>query len=286
MNIIDKNNKIFKSEEYVKDKFLFAILEKKINDPNAKIMSDGENYIITNESEERGPWIWTKDNFDNIKLKEIEELIRLYLVKDKMTFTCKKELYNMLIEDGFKLVDKSDYFEMGFMRCDKLKEPKANDGRLSKAKAEEREIIADYICRFNDFMDESVKEHKPTEEEMKKYFLEKADEEIANDKFFVLRNNEDKIVSMAHYKVSTDGTAKVGLVYTPDEERGKGYAAKIVHDITAILLENGYIPVLYTDQNYPNSNKAYFNAGYENGGTLVNFSCNKELLKKDEEIVK
>ena len=226
MNIIDKNNKIFKSEEYVKDKFLFTIFEKKINDPNAKIMSDGENYIITNESEERGPWIWTKDNFDNIKLKEIEELIRLYLVKDKMTFTCKKELYNMLIEDGFKLVDKSDYFEMGFMRCDKLKEPKANDGRLSKAKAEEREIIADYICRFNDFMDESVKEHKPTEEEMKKYFLEKADEEIANDKFFVLRNNEDKIVSMAHYKVSPDGTAKVGLVYTPDEERGKGYAGR------------------------------------------------------------
>ena len=59
----------------------------------------------------------------------------------------------------------------------------------------------------------------------------------------------------------------------------KGYAAKIVHDITAILLEKGYIPVLYTDQNYPNSNKAYFNAGYENSGTLVNFSCNKELEK-------
>ena len=279
MNIIDKNNEIFKSKEYVKDKFLFAIFEKKINDPNAKIMSDGENYIITNESEERGPWIWTKDNIDDVKIKEIEELIRLYLVKDKMTFTCKKEIYNKLIEDGFKLIDKSDYFEMGFMKCEKLKEPKTNDGKLSKAKVEERKIIADYICKFNDFMDESVKEHMPTEEEINQYFLEKADEEIANDKFYVLRNNEDKIVSMAHYKVSPDGTAKVGLVYTPDEERGKGYAAKIVHDITAILLEKGYIPVLYTDQNYPNSNKAYFNAGYENGGTLVNFSCNKELEK-------
>ena len=47
-NIISKDNKIFKSEGYKKDKYLYAIFEKKINHEDAKIMSDWKNYIITN----------------------------------------------------------------------------------------------------------------------------------------------------------------------------------------------------------------------------------------------
>ena len=281
MKLIDKKNKVFKSNDYVNDKLLFVIFEKKINNENAKIMSDEENYIITNESEERAPWIWSKDNFDRNKLKEIEKLIRLYLVKDKMTFTCKKELYDALLEDNFELIDKSDYFEMGFMKCTKLKDTKQNDGRLDKAKKEERELIAKYIYEFDNSMDESVKNNIPTtKEELRQYYLDEADKEINGEDFYVLRNSKDKIVCMAHYKTNIDGTAKLGLVYTPMEERGKGYAAKIVHDMTGILLDKGFIPVLYTDQNYPNSNKAYLNAGYENGGTLVNFSCTKKQKEK------
>jgi predicted GNAT family acetyltransferase len=91
-----------------------------------------------------------------------------------------------------------------------------------------------------------------------------------------LRNPQWKIVSMAHYTINTDWTAKVGLVYTPEEERWKSYAAKLVHEITGIILEKWYVPVLYTDQKYPNSNKAYANAGYENGGTLINFGCKRK----------
>jgi hypothetical protein len=52
-NIISKDDEVFKSEEYQKDKYLFMILEKKINHEDAKIMSDGKNYVIVNESEER-----------------------------------------------------------------------------------------------------------------------------------------------------------------------------------------------------------------------------------------
>ena len=275
---IDKNNKIFKTKEYEKDKLLFAIFEKKINLDNAFIMSDEENFAITNESIERAPWIWTKEHFDIKALKDIEILIEKYLVKDRMTFTCKKELYDYLVKDGFDLIDKSDYFEMGFMKCSLLKETKKNDGMLSKIKREERELLAQYIYEFDNFMDDSVKTARPTtNEELKSYYLDKADKEIKSDKFYVLRNSNKKIVSIAHYDVSENKIAKVGLVYTPVEERGKGYASKIVHDLTAILLENGLIPVLYTDQNYPNSNKAYANSGYENGGVLVNFSCDRTL---------
>jgi hypothetical protein len=102
METIDKNNKIFQSNEYKKDKYLFSVFETKINDENARIMSDGENYVITNESEDRRPRIRTKDNFDRSKLNEIEESIRLYLIKHKTTLTSKKELYDALVEDNFE----------------------------------------------------------------------------------------------------------------------------------------------------------------------------------------
>ena len=75
MKVIDRDNKIFKSDEYTKDKYLFFILEKKINHENAQIISDEENYVITNESPETNPWIWTKDNFDKSKIRSLGDYI-------------------------------------------------------------------------------------------------------------------------------------------------------------------------------------------------------------------
>lgn len=276
MKTIDTNNKVFKSEEYLKDKYLFNVFEKKIQDENAKIMSDEENYIITNESEERAPWIRTKDNIDQFVLKEIEEVIRLYLVKDKMTFTCKKELYDKLIEDDFVLIDKADYFELGFMLCKKLKDTKPNDGRLDKVKPEERELIEKYIYNFEMFVDDSVTNYSSkSPEQIKKECSEVAEEEMNNPNFYVLRNKDNKIVCMAHFRINKNWTGTTWLVYTPDEERGKWYAAKLVHELTKIILEQWCVPVLYTDQNYPNSNKAYANTWYENKWMLVSFTCRK-----------
>lgn len=274
--IIDKNHGIFNSDEYLKDKYLYFIFEKKINNENAKIMSDWENYVITNESAETNPWIWTKDNFDKSKLKDIEDLIRLYLVKDRMTFTCKKELYYALVNDNFDLIDKASYFELWFMKCEELKETKPNDWWLDKAKLEEIDVIADFIRKFNEFQDDHVSHYSSkTDEQIKAECLQAAENEINDDNFYVLRNGDNKIVCMAHYRINSNWIGKVWLVYTPDEERWKWYAAKLVHELTKMLLDKWYIPILYTDQNYPNSNKAYANAWYENGWTLVCFACDK-----------
>jgi len=45
--------------------------------------------------------------------------------------------------------------------------------------------------------------------------------------------------------------------------------------MTNEILSKGYVPLLYTDYNYIASNKAYKNAGYEDKGILINFSCSK-----------
>ena len=111
--------------------------------------------------------------------------------------------------------------------------------------------------------------------------MEQASLDIAkmmnSDTFYVWRNASGKVVCMVDYKV-IDNQAKLSHVYTPVEERGKAYAANLIHDLTAKLLSEGLVPLLYTDYNYPASNKAYINAGYEDTGILINFSCSKEYL--------
>ena len=277
MEVIDKNNRIFQSNEYKKDKYLFSVFETKINDVNARIMSDGENYVIVNESEDRRPRIRTKDNFDRSKLNEIEESIRSYLVKHKTTLTSKKELYDALVEDDFEWIDRSDYFELWFMKCERLRDTKPNDGRLDRVRPEEKDIIAKYIYNFENFMDDSITNYSSkTPDEIEEECMKRTEQEMNNPNFYVLRNVSDKIVCMAHYTIYTDRTGKVWLVYTPDEERWKWYATKLVHELTKMILDKWYVPILYTDKSYPNSNKAYANAGYEDGGSLISFSVVKK----------
>ena len=61
------------------------------------------------------------------------------LPKDK--FTCKKELYDILVERKFPYLNKDDYFEMGFLICHKTKEPKLCDGILSRSTEEDRNTL-------------------------------------------------------------------------------------------------------------------------------------------------
>lgn len=49
--------------------------------------------------------------------------------------------------------------------------------------------------------------------------------------------------------------------------------------MTNDILKRRLVPVLYTDYNYIPSNKAYINAGYEDKGILINFSCSKNKTR-------
>lgn len=97
---------------------------------------------------------------------------------------------------------------------------------------------------------------------------------LNSNKFYIWKNEEGKIVCMANYS-EVDGQARLSHVYPPINERGKGYAANLIYTITDDLLKRGLVPLLYTDYNYIPSNKAYINAGYEDTGILINFSCSK-----------
>ena len=265
---IKPDNIIFNSQEFQKDKYKFNLIFKNLNSPELELYSDEENYIFCRGSKNLPTWIWTKDSIDKSKVGEIEELIKLYLTEnEKDKFTSKKELYDLLLENNFENLNKEDYFEMGFLICHETKRPKACDGILSKATESDKEILAKY------WYDDNIEMN-----DIDPITIEQAEKDAENfikdDKFYILRNSENKIVCMASYNI-VENQAKINHVYTPTEERKKGYASNLIYIMTNDILEKGLVPLLYTDYNYIPSNKAYINAGYEDEGVLINFSCSK-----------
>lgn len=122
---IKPDNKIFKSSEFQEDKYKFNLILKNLPSPDLELYSDEENYIMCRGAKTLPTWIWTKDNLDINKVEEIEELINIFLTEnEKDKFTCKKELYDLLKIRKFEKLNLDDYFEMGFLICNKTKKPK------------------------------------------------------------------------------------------------------------------------------------------------------------------
>lgn len=70
-------------------------------------------------------------------------------------------------------------------------------------------------------------------------------------------------VSMAATAGGTPNAARVSYVYTPPEERGRGYAAAVTAHVTREILDAGHrMAVLYTDLDDPVPNHIYRKLGY------------------------
>ena len=63
--------------------------------------------------------------------------------------------------------------------------------------------------------------------------------------------------------------SKITSVYTLPEFRRKGFALSLVHGVTKMILDDGLIPILYTDAGYEASNACYRKIGYELVGRLA-----------------
>jgi len=74
---------------------------------------------------------------------------------------------------------------------------------------------------------------------------------------------DSAVVSLATRRPVIAGSARVGPVYTPAQYRGHGYGSAVTTVATRDILDDGGIPVLFTDLANPTSNDIYQRLGYQ-----------------------
>lgn len=124
-----------------------------------------------------------------------------------------------------------------------------------KAELKDKTILKKYIY---DMIYETFCEKKE-ENEIESYF-----QKALKTGFYIIENN-GKIVSQAAVNANLINGKSLGYVYTPKEERNKGYCYNLMYRLCENLLknnENKFI-CLYTDDTNPISNHIYEKVGFE-----------------------
>jgi predicted GNAT family acetyltransferase len=68
------------------------------------------------------------------------------------------------------------------------------------------------------------------------------------------------------------GVVRIGFVFTPPEQRGRGYASALVAAVSSATLRDGARCILYTQLANPTSNAIYQRLGYRPIGELVRYA--------------
>lgn len=143
--------------------------------------------------------------------------------------------------------------EMRLFRLDAVTPPAPDGGRLVPAGelAGYRGLFADWVRAFVLAIEgESADEPEQLVERL-----------IDRDGLWVWCD-DGVPVSFASATMPAYATTRIGLVYTPEELRGRGYASRCVAALSQRALDAGVTPVLFTDLANPTSNRIYRQIGY------------------------
>lgn len=139
------------------------------------------------------------------------------------------------------------------------------EGRLVVAAQEHFDIGVDWFVKF---VAEALPNEPATLEEAQKFITQK----IKNQELFIWVNNSGQPVGLNMKSRPTQNGISISFVYTPQEERGKGYASALVAQTSQLMLDEGKkFCVLYTDITNPTSNGIYQKIGYNEIATSKNF---------------
>ena len=135
-----------------------------------------------------------------------------------------------------------------------VKNAKLNDKIIfRKASIKDKPVLIKFI---KDFYKEAVDE-KYTDKEIEEKF-----NSYMTKGYYVIEN-KGKVVCQAAFARDFKKGKSISSVYTPKEERGKGYAYNLVYRISKKALDEGAeYCVLYTDDENPISNHIYEKIGY------------------------
>lgn len=145
---------------------------------------------------------------------------------------------------------------MDIMEIRKVNEIKPMEGTYRLALVEEAKLVAEWIIEFQLEAKTSEMDYEAA--------LSKADQLIQESKVHFFEIPDQKVVTMAVAGRNLAHGIAITYVFTPEEYRGKGYAATNIYYLSKELLEQGYeFCTIFVDKKNPLSFRAYEKVGYQ-----------------------
>ena len=278
--------RIGKTEPYVderdfallkSDKYTFAVLDRILRGECELIRSDHEKLILCHSSSVlRYPvWLWTPDGASEEE-KEAAWLLMKLTRPLTQGFRCnmKYELADHFIEKGWQEgLNVGITMQLYAYDCPKpIKPTVPPDGHLHRCTADDVDQIADLLPQFY----EEIGDETPPLEDL----LQKARDYVSAGAFYFWKDGQGRTVACCSYRVN-QGLASLGSVYTVKEYRRKHYAQQLVWEVTRTVHDMGFMPMLYTNADYPASNACYEKIGYVLRGRLCTVAHKKEHEGRD-----
>ena len=144
---------------------------------------------------------------------------------------------------------------------DRLIEPPPIDGRLRPAQPDEEALVVRWYDAFMVDADEQAgrpkgaSAHEAPEADVVR-------RNMSEGRILVWEDVSGRPVSVLGASQPAYGVSRIGPVYTPPEDRGKGFASAAVAEVSRRILAQGARACLFTDQANPTSNKIYQRLGY------------------------
>ena len=261
--------------EFIKENEKFILEKEWLNNLMAGNYKDAaleglnENWLLARVTEGeqtelimllRKPWRLLMYSPTNNKSEELYRFAAEEIYKIDPTLegvNTEKEISQIFAKEFCKVAGKTPKvrFEMRILVLDKIKETTLIDDVIfRKATMEDKETLLKYRRMFSE---EALHETVSDEE------LEKKFQRHFSMGYYLLEK-DGKIVATASCNRHLTKGKSIGNVYTPKEERGKGYAYNLVYRISKEFLDSGLeYCVLFTDDSNPISNHVYEKIGYE-----------------------
>lgn len=135
-------------------------------------------------------------------------------------------------------------------------------GAMRSARTSERELILKWEMAF------AVDAGLPPPERERDYITRFVDEGLVDGTFFVWQTRGEAVATARLRAVGTVG-ARVSGVYTPDEQRGHGYASALTARLSERVLASGRWCCLFADADNALTNRLYQRIGYVRVATFA-----------------
>ncbi|HJQ04805.1 MAG TPA: GNAT family N-acetyltransferase [Nocardioides sp.] len=149
-------------------------------------------------------------------------------------------------------------FELGT-----LVEPRQVPGRLRPVCDDEAELALAWIQQFFVDADEQAGRAAGHDGEAAAFGLDDVRRKLAEGVLWFWEDAAGRVVHLIGANPPAYGVSRIGPVYTPKEERGRGWAGRAVAEVSRLLRDRGDRVILFTDQANPDSNALYPALGYE-----------------------